>query len=695
MSASNVIQLSKGELAYAANARTKQIVKKTVTNKNKALSDIYYTNAPSAKPQVANPTTIASYFTDTIQESTYVDTTPESILPVDNINLCFVGGVSTGKSTILNAIFCEELTQCKIKRTTMVPTVYVENANDTPNLDNPENIFSKIAQKNKEIIEKTESDIPVSDSEYSELQFNVGKLDMNILPDSYVNVYDIPGLNDARTKSIYYKYLQRNFFKFNLIVFIVDIHSGLNTSDEADILNFIADHTRHQFDTNQKKIYTLVVVNKADDMQLIPESENDELELTGELNEMLDQVKNTVTEAFKRRNIAENLVGIIPLCAIDAYLYRMTQKHGDKFKLSPEQILKIGINENGKKFSMLKPATQEIKVREILNDSVFIETMIKLSGFGHFEKLLRSFLSQNGTANSIRIENLLFELSKLPKIEDKMKADADIETISNLCQSTFKIFNAIIKIDAEIGNQLVEQTTTTVVNLLNKYLAAYEYSTQIVQIESVINYYATFRDCVLAPYFEGDWSGFPKIVRHYVFNSVKLIFSTITLYPESCMPCIRLCQSVGCNLSAKIDGEMENGTAFEMLLDNILNNVNKFSTLEETRNSNAHITKFVEFGESLDVDMTVFMRFVLLNRICNPHYYTGEQLIQKQMMYLEMGEVPIYTYLQFVNSSRRIMPEWILNGVTPEVRLNPAHQLDIEYLIRETSKKIPAAQLKW
>ena len=38
-------------------------------------------------------------------------------IPTDNINLCFVGGVSTGKSTVLNSVFCEELTQCKIKRT--------------------------------------------------------------------------------------------------------------------------------------------------------------------------------------------------------------------------------------------------------------------------------------------------------------------------------------------------------------------------------------------------------------------------------------------------------------------------------------------------------------------------------------------------------------------------------------------------
>jgi GTP-binding protein EngB required for normal cell division len=272
-----------------------------------------------------------------IKEST------QSTIPVDNINICIVGGVSTGKSTILNSIFCEKLSECKIKRTTMVPTVYIENESI---IDSPEQIFTKIEQKNKEIIEKTEKGIPVTEQEYAELQFNVGKLDINIIPDSYVNVYDIPGLNDARTKAEYYEYLERNFFKFNLIVFIVDIHSGLNTSDEADILRFIADHTRNQLDKNQKKIYTLVVVNKADDMQLKEGGKNGELEIVGELDEMFKQVQNAVISEFKAKNIADHLVGdgVIPLCAIDSYLYRMTKKHGANFKLTDEQILKIGIN---------------------------------------------------------------------------------------------------------------------------------------------------------------------------------------------------------------------------------------------------------------------------------------------------------------------------------------------------------------
>ena len=39
--------------------------------------------------------------------------------PIDNINIAIVGCVSAGKSTIMNAMFCQDFSQCKIKRTTM------------------------------------------------------------------------------------------------------------------------------------------------------------------------------------------------------------------------------------------------------------------------------------------------------------------------------------------------------------------------------------------------------------------------------------------------------------------------------------------------------------------------------------------------------------------------------------------------
>jgi len=73
------------------------------------------------------------------------------------INICFVGCVSTGKSMLLNSFFCENLTQCKIKRTTMVPNVYVENPPNSPNIQSSDEINNLISSVNQEIIKKTEN----------------------------------------------------------------------------------------------------------------------------------------------------------------------------------------------------------------------------------------------------------------------------------------------------------------------------------------------------------------------------------------------------------------------------------------------------------------------------------------------------------------------------------------------------------
>jgi hypothetical protein len=322
-------------------------------------------------------------------------------IPDSNLNLCLVGGVSTGKSTSLNAIFLKDLSECKIKRTTMVPTIYVESAADFP----PEHyaaIYAKVAETNAALIAKSESG-SAAIADYAELVFQVGKLDIDIAG-CLVNVYDIPGLNDARTKNVYMDYLTAKFVKFNVVVLFVDIMSGLNTSDEMDIVRFLAKNTALHHAAG-RDVYTLVVVNKADDMQL---GADGALSLTGELADMFAQVERTVCAEFSA--VPDHVIGIIPLCALDAYLYRMVRKHGRDFTLSPQQVLKIGVNEQGKKFSKLTPATQLKKVQDILEDKKFIEDMIQLSGFRELEKTLQHFLETKFTKMST--ENLLMQLKE-------------------------------------------------------------------------------------------------------------------------------------------------------------------------------------------------------------------------------------------------------------------------------------------
>ena len=74
-----------------------------------------------------------------------------------HINICIVGCVSTGKSTILNAFFGQDYAQCKIKRTTMIPNKFIET--DYINeIESFEKINNKISSINKIIYEQTQND---------------------------------------------------------------------------------------------------------------------------------------------------------------------------------------------------------------------------------------------------------------------------------------------------------------------------------------------------------------------------------------------------------------------------------------------------------------------------------------------------------------------------------------------------------
>ena len=590
------------------------------------------------------------------------DKSKESIIPVDNVNLCFVGGVSTGKSTVLNGIFCEKLTECKIKRTTMVPTVYIENAYNACNLT--EEIFKKISEKNQEIINKTESGQKLKKCEYQELVFNVGKLDINILEDSYVNVYDIPGLNDARTRDIYYDYLETNFHKFNLVVFIVDIHSGLNTSDEMDMLKLITNNTHEQFEKNKRHIYTLVIVNKADDMQLNEDTK--ELEITGELNEMYTQVKKTITDEFSDKNIKDNLIGIIPLCAIDSYLYRMVKKHGQNFELSPEQILKIGINENGKKFSTKNPATQKKEVNEILKDTNFIDTMINLSGFGRLEHILHNFLEKNNTGNKLRIDNLLYELSKLPKIYDFTIGYEwfNMSTFSNLVEQYCKIYNNIKKIDIIEYKAIVESFISGLIEILQHKITKWNGS-----INNLIDSYNNFVSLIMVPYFSEyyDASNYPKFLTTRIISMINTELSNILT-----IECIvtNLCILTKINMFDK--------ETIEPLFINIVSNFRKENAVSFLKNDNVQqLIQILDDCINIGVNLSELLRFLILNSLSS--LITDHELFVKGMIYKKYGELLISNFISNKQGSE-LSIEWIIRGLKNEDLKGPNNKLDLYYL---------------
>ena len=605
-------------------------------------------------------------YNDASLEEEYHDAKTLNIdIPTDNINLCFVGGVSTGKSTVLNSVFCEELTQCKIKRTTMWPTVYVENENIKD--ISTEEIYKIITEKNKEIIEKTESGQKLDSGDYKELVFNVGKLDINILEDSYVNVYDIPGLNDARTKHIYYDYLENNFHKFNLVVFLVDIQSGLNTSDEMDMLRFIINNTKDQFKINQRQIYTLVIVNKADDMQT--EEDSDKLEITGELKEMFEQVENTVHTEFENNGLKNSVIGVIPLCARDSYLYRMVKKHGKNFKLTPEQILKIGVNENGKKFSTLKPATQESRVNEILKDESFVNTMIKLSGFSRLESILHQFLQDNNKGSKLRIDNLMYELKKLPKLYDFTAGQNwfNLKSLTTLFQQYYKIYDNIELIDKAEYHLIIASFTTEFTTILQTKVKSW-YG----DVDELIYCYDNINTEIITPYLTENSTMYPDFLTDRVLALIgEELNSVLTVY--CIIKQLHILERI--NMFEKITIE----TVFSKIVSNIREN--KSITFEkcciDKEDSIDELIEILDKCAENDVNLSELLRFLIMNQL---HYINNNNtLFIKKMLYRRYGEIIISEYIlrEFNNS---VSFDKFVKGLTAEDLNSNEHKLDIYYL---------------
>jgi GTP-binding protein EngB required for normal cell division len=588
--------------------------------------------------------------------------------PIENINLCFVGGVSTGKSTLLNSIFCEELTQCKIKRTTMVPTIYVECAPNVPR-DETAVIFDTIAKKNADIIAKTERG-QIDADDYTEMTYNVGPLDINILPDCMVNVYDIPGLNDARTKDVYYTYLRQSFHKFNLVVFMVDIHSGLNTSDEFDIVNFITTNTRVQKDTNNRSVYTLVVVNKADDMQL--NEDTGTLEFTGEMREMFEQVETTITSEFQRKEVGDHLIGIIPLCAVDAYLYRMVKKYGTNFKLSREQILKIGINENGKKFSTYSSAVQEDKVMQILNDSDFIDTMIALSGFAQFENTLHEFLKKTDASHTMPIENIEYQLRQLPQITDNTAENKLAHIVGLHCRTIEKMryvckdkhdahmIGLLCKVSDRIEQLAVAESTYA--RIIQTYKTLW---TKLVYETKLQPYLFTIPSC-------------KPIYPYGVVSRVKELFilelSSTIITIEQIQNCVDYSNEIG-----KLDYMPE-------YIDCIINNPNGVNTIAKCEKK-ANTQRFTEM-RSMRIEELMgslndhnvarnkilsLLRFIIINQL---HALPANKLLEKQLLFAKHGEYVILTYINNNLNHRQIT---LASYIEPVVD-DSAHPVEMLYI---------------
>ena len=311
----------------------------------------------------------------------------------NSIRIALVGCVSSGKSTLLNSICVNQYEDMKRKRTTMLPSVY---KGSNMNIYNNKSEVSRIQAKNKEINDKIYSTGQVTlTNETCSLQEHIIPLIkgfVDVPKDVFVDIYDIPGLNDAKTKDIYYTWVRDNFHQFDIVINVVDINSALNTSDETGIINLISECIQKEKVEHSRDVFFLTAINKCDDMDLtfddIPVLVDEE-----ELG-LYEQIVSTTKIILTSKNI--DTYGFAPITSRDTYIYRML--HNDPtVELDMSLLNQFGLNEIGRtKWNRMSTEKKRQFINEYFKDldQADIEATLELTGFANFRDKMSNYLTK-------------------------------------------------------------------------------------------------------------------------------------------------------------------------------------------------------------------------------------------------------------------------------------------------------------
>lgn len=348
-----------------------------------------------------------------------------------SISIAIIGAVSVGKSTLLNSLFVEKFSEMTLRRNTLAPQVYMETL-DVKLLKPVEEIRRANTEVNTTLQEREN---PTA-AECQEIHHYVKKIhEFNITMNSecMLNIYDLPGLNDAKSSQIYFEYINNNFSKFDIIMFIVDINSGLNTESEMKILEVITDNIKTAVD-NKKKVNMITIMNKCDNMELT----NGKLKLVDEEHQvMCDQVKKTIETVGNKKGISSYLNNFVILSAENMFLYRMYTDN-PKANMDIKHMNKIGYNSVGNLvWNKLKEAEKKQKIEEILKE-MDPKDMFTSCGFYELRDLVSSILKKN-------------ELDYLGNKIQNMLNQLDEQKINNTCDNEFVTYSNAISMATKIN----------------------------------------------------------------------------------------------------------------------------------------------------------------------------------------------------------------------------------------------------
>jgi predicted GTPase len=528
------------------------------------------------------------------------------------INMVVIGPVSAGKSTFINSLFVQQYSDMKIKRTTAVPQVYneVETLNKTQT-EELLNIRDKNRNINESIMKKSQKGEKITDDDIKEVRycvpkiFDFVKLEKKVL----MSVYDLPGLNDSMSddSSPYYNYVKKNFYKFDIIVLILDINSAMNTVDEKKILTVIIDGVKENKRKHDINTELIILLNKCDEMTI--NNQNKLMPSDEEYVEMYNQANDIINNTIKESKYEINY-NIIPISCEDSFIYRMCKRNPNA-KLDIKHINKFGANEYGKKrWSCLSEEKKISQIKKVFSNFDYVNR-IEQCGFKQLQDLFGQILSEKNQYQYL-LNHIKYDLSQ---INNYTVCDATLEIGRfNKCNDKYKFLCTMF------GYEPDEKFTQKYLDeFMNKY---YDSNIKPIITEKVKdNTFSVMKN--IQKVYKNIQYFFSKLFDKYVETYHKVINNINDYY-------IELINDKKCpigNIFEHINSLKNNNFVIDRLVVNTFSNLYNY---EETNNKDSKcLLDVLKYAETLYSIEYNDMLHILLS-ILDHYYYKLWEKISKE-----------------------------------------------------------------
>lgn len=363
---------------------------------------------------------------------------------VFEIRVAFIGYVSVGKTTVINALFGAEYGEVSMKRTTAVVNDFristpaqvdhdnsgTEKPTDSDSrgsvewsmaVDSPRAPGDSLKQsirdnrnfRNKNQVKEKSLDI-VLDEPLHEMR-----------SDTKLVVVDIPGINEAQREGVYKDFVNEHWHEFDIAVVVMDGRQGVNTEEQMELLKLVKENT-----DNVKKIPVVILCNKVDDPEdeeqaaLLTESRRsiETLFKVPDRKMMLEKILNeiSVSTADGPGSVDNDslLPIVIPVSAMHAFLYRCGGRMTfEEFcKMDKNFIEKIGKESYGRQWRRYDKTKKLEKAFEAVSDEEQRKDGLEASNFDAFLSVLGYCIGDEKRQASLIRQQADIALERMSKV---------------------------------------------------------------------------------------------------------------------------------------------------------------------------------------------------------------------------------------------------------------------------------------